>query len=58
MFIRSFWFHHGNLFYFSLQNKESVVIQINSLVSQQFGNLFELDTLSIDLVEWWIVLEF
>ena len=51
MFIMSFWFHHGNLLYFSLQNKESVVIQINSLVSQQFGNLFELDTLSIDLVE-------
>lgn len=56
MLIGGFWFHHRNLFNFSLKNQKSVVIQINSLVSQKFCNMFELDTLSIDLIKRRIIL--
>lgn len=57
MFIWSFGFHHGNLFDFSLQNEEPVVVKIDSVCSQEFSYLLELDTLPIYLVERRVILK-
>merc|ERR1711991_124280 len=31
MFRRPFWFHHRNLFHFSLQNQKSIILKINAM---------------------------
>ena len=46
----AFRFHESDLFYLALEDEKPVVVQINSLGSEELGNFLELATSAIDLI--------